>query len=175
MPIEVAVASIVGDYDGIFVYDPTINAVNPSDNFLVYRPEPALAFLNTLTELRSGQAYFIFNSGPDGIVWQQGLAIVEARSVALVSGFNFVGWSGPELAPLEDAIADIRDLVRSAFVWDPEAQEYLIYFRDAPAGLNTLDFFLPFSRAVWIFMDAAATWNQPARDGEPQPAAQAGG
>jgi len=93
------------------------------------------------------------------------VSLTAARSVALVSGFNFVGWTGAELTPLADAIAGIRDIVRSAFVWDPEAQEYLIYFRDAPAGLNTLDFLLPFSRAIWIFMDAAATWDQPARDG----------
>ena len=166
VPIADAVASIVGDYDAIFVYDPTINAVNLSDNFLVYRPEPALAFLNTLTELRSGQAYFIFNSDPDGIVWEQGLAIVEARSVALVSGFNYVGWSGPELAPLADATAGISADVFSAFLWDAEAQEYLVYWRDAPSALNLNTFdVIPFARGLWLLMDQAVTWLQPARDG----------
>ena len=166
VPIADAVASIVGDYDAIFVYDPTINAVNLSDNFLVYRPEPALAFLNTLTELRSGQAYFIFNSDPDGIVWEQGLAIVEARSVALVSGFNYVGWSGPELAPLADATAGISADVFSAFLWDAEAQEYLVYWRDAPSALNLNTFDdIPFARGLWLLMDQATTWLQPARDG----------
>ncbi len=86
--------------------------------------------------------------------------------MALVSGFNYVGWSGPELAPLADAIAGIRADVFSAFVWDAEAQEYLVYWRDAPSALNltTLDV-IPFARGIWLLMDQAATWNQPARDG----------
>ncbi|MCZ6544637.1 MAG: Ig-like domain-containing protein, partial [Chloroflexi bacterium] len=158
VPIADAVATIVGDYAAIYTYDAA------TKTFAVYRPDPALAFLNTLTTLTPGQAFFIEVTSPDGLVWEQAVSLTAARSIALVSGFNFVGWSGPELAPLEDAIAGIRDLVRSAFLWDPEAQEYLIYFRDAPAGINTLDV-IPYSRAIWLFMDGAATWDQPARDG----------
>ena len=159
VPIADAVATIVGDYAAIYTYDAAAKM------FAVYRPDPALAFLNTLTALTPGQAFFIEVTSPDGIVWEQAVSLTAARSVALVGGFNFIGWTGPELTPLADAIAGIRDLVRSAFVWDPEAQKYLIYFRDAPAGLNTLDFFLPFSRPVWLLMDQAVTWLQPARDG----------
>ena len=159
VPIADAVATMVGEFEAIYTYDAATKA------FAVYRPDPALAFLNTLTALTPGQAFFIEVTSPDGVVWEQAVSLTAARSVALFSGFNFVGWSGPELTPLAEAIASLGTAVRSAFLWDPEAQEYLIYFRDAPAGLNTLDFFLPYSRAVWIFMDAATTWNQPARDG----------
>ena len=106
MPIADAVATIVGDYAAIYTYDAE------TKTFAVYRPDPGLAFLNTLTALTPGQAFFIEVTSPDGVVWQQAVSLTAARSVALVGGFNFVGWTGPELTSLADAIAGIRDLVR---------------------------------------------------------------
>ena len=158
VPIADAVATIEGDYAAIFTYDAA------SGEFLVYRPDPALAFLNTLTTLAAGQAFFIQVSDLAGVVWQQGVALTAARSVPLIAGFNFVGWTGPELTPLVDAFVGLGDAVRAAFIWDPEAEEYLVWFRDAPAGLNTLET-IPYSRPLWLVMDEATTWNQPARDG----------
>ena len=157
VPITDAVATIEGDYAAIFAYDPSTGA------FLVYRPGPALAFLNTLTELRRGQPYFIVVTDAGGVIWQQGTPIVEARRVLLVAGLNFVAWTGPELTRLAEAIAPLGESVRSAFMWDPEAEEYLVWFRDVPAGVNTQET-IPYSRPLWLLIDTDATWNQPARD-----------
>ncbi|MCZ6545471.1 MAG: hypothetical protein O6913_07190 [Chloroflexi bacterium] len=41
----------------------------------------------------------------------------------------------------------------------------LLQLLHAPAAVNTLDFFLAFSRPVWLFLDQAVTWDQHARDG----------
>ena len=65
-----------------------------------------------------------------------------------------------------DAITGISADVFSAFLWDGEAQEYLVYWRDAPSALNLNTFdVIPFARGLWLLMDQATTWNQPARDG----------
>jgi hypothetical protein len=156
MAIEDVVANIDGDFEAIFAWDAE------AGEFLVFRPGVP-AFLNTLSELVPGQAVFILASDGSELIWLQGTSIREERAVPLLRGFNFEMWTGPNAAPVEAALRQLGNALEAVFVWDPEAQEYLVFRPGAPAFINSLEA-LPYSRAVWVLVNQDVIWTQPERD-----------
>jgi hypothetical protein len=89
-----------------------------------------------------------------------GPPILDAQGVSLTEGFNFVGWSGPDLTPIVEAVAGLGDAVEAVFLWDSITQ--LLTFRTAlPVALNTLTA-LPYAGAVWVLVSEDVEWSQPA-------------
>ena len=154
--IESATEGIEGDVFAIFAWDAATQAWL---SFHVGAP----SFLNTLTVLTPGQAVVVLTDDPDGVVWNMGSAIVEARDVELRAGFNFVGWTGPELAPIADVMAGLGDAVESLFMLNPQTGTFLSYFAAGPDFVNDLDA-VPYSRAIWVMVTSDVTWTIPARD-----------
>jgi len=116
-----------------------------------------------LSELVPGQAVFILASDGSELIWLQGTSIREERAVPLLRGFNFEMWTGPNAAPVEAALRQLGNALEAVFVWDPEAQEYLVFRPGAPAFINSLEA-LPYSRAVWVLVNQDVIWTQPERD-----------
>ena len=156
IPIADATASIAGQFDAIYVWDAE------TQSYLSFRTG-APAALNSLQELRPGQAVFINITDPEGALWAQGPALTEARDLPLVAGFNFEIWTGPDLTPIADAIAGLGDALVAVFMWDAETQSYQAFRTAGPAFTNNLEE-LVFGRAVWLLLSDGAVWPQPARD-----------
>ena len=153
--IAEAVASVEGSFEAIFAWDAE------RQQFLVYRPG-VLDALNTLTELVPGQAIFIVSDDPEGIVWQQGSAIREPREVALVAGFNLVGWTGPDGFSLSALQELLGDALVSVFMLEPTTGNFASFREAAPDFLNDLQS-LRYSRAFWVNVDRDVTLSMPAR------------
>ena len=156
IPIADATASIAGRFDAIYARDAE------TQSYLSFRTA-APAALNSLQELRPGQALFINITDPEGALWAQGPALTAARDVPLVAGFNFEIWTGPDLTPIADAIAGLGDALVAVFMWDAEMQSYQTFRTAGPAFTNNLEE-LVFGRAVWLLLSEDAVWAQPARD-----------
>ena len=108
-------------------------------------------------ELTRGDA--ILGKVQDGVAW-----LPRARSaptpptLELTAGFNLVSWHGPD-APLSAALAELSSVV-SAFLWDNELQRYLVWHRDGPDFINSLET-VTTGGAIWIKLERPETWTQP--------------
>ena len=78
IPIADATASIAGQFDAIYAWDAE------TQSYLSFRTG-ALSALNSLQELRAGQAVFINITDPEGALWAQGPALTAARDLPLVA------------------------------------------------------------------------------------------
>ena len=148
-----ATAPIAGQFGAIFGWDATGQA------FQSFQPNVP-PFLNTLTDLRSGDGLFIFVTDSDGAVWPQP-AVTSGREVSLQPGFNLVMWTGPTSTPVGEAVSEVADAIDALFTWDAASQQFRTFAPDAPSFLNSLAV-LNHGDGVWIQVDRAVTWNQPA-------------
>ena len=94
------------------------------------------------------------------IEWEVPFAF-EPRSVALVPGFNFVLWTGPDGKSIEDAVAGLGATFEEIQVWDPALQRFDAFAFDRPAFLNRATE-LRYGHGLWIRVGAAETWEIPA-------------
>ena len=92
-----------------------------------------------------------------------GTPIVEEREVDLHTGFNLIGWTGPELAPISDVVAGLGDAVESVFMRIPGTERFQSYFASGPGFVNDLES-VPYSRALWVKVTSDVTWTMPGRD-----------
>ena len=81
------------------------------------------------------------------------------RDIALVAGWNLVGWGTDALAP--DATAAIADAVTKLFDFNEAVQGFRFFGPTGPTVLNTLDT-LRGGRGLWIFATAPTVWRAPA-------------
>ncbi len=156
IPIADFTASIAGQFDAIYAWDAE------TQSYLSFRPGAPSA-LNSLQELRPGDAIFINITDPEGAKLVQGRALTAARDLPLVAGFNFEIWTGPDLTPIADAIAGLGDALLAVFMWDAATQSYQTFRTAGPAFTNDLEA-LVYGRAVWLLLSDDAVWAQPARD-----------
>ncbi len=79
--------------------------------------------------------------------------------IELESGFKAIEWTGPDGAPLSDALGDIRDHVTVVYAWDEAASTWLAFFPALAGvpGTNTLTAF-EHGRTYWIAVTQPATW-----------------
>jgi len=93
--------------------------------------------------------------------WIIPIASAEARTVALVPGWNFVVWTGP-LTPPEEAFADveIHKVLSQAFSWDAASQRYVTYTETLPRVLRTMPD-LAYGDPVWLLAKTAYSWTMP--------------
>ena len=70
-------------------------------------------------------------------------------------------WTGPDGAPVEDALAGIAAGLIGAFIWDQATQSFRTFAPDAPSFVNTADV-LTYGAGLWLQIRAATTWSQPA-------------
>ena len=107
-------------------------------------------------ELTRGDA--ILGKVQEGVAW-----LPRARSaptpptLELTAGFSLVSWHGPDV-PLSDALAGLSSVV-SAFLWDNELQRYLVWHRDGPDFINSLET-VTTGGAIWIKLEHPETWTQ---------------
>ena len=152
-PIAEALATLDGAFSGVFTWDPL------TQTFRSFRPD-APAFLNSLDELLLGDGLWIEIDGP-GATWSQP-DFDAARSVDLAPGLQLAIWTGPDGAAVADAIAGIAGAVVQILTWDAAAQQFRTFNASLPQALNSLSR-LDYGAAFWIEVDAAVTWQQPAR------------
>ncbi len=120
--------------------------------------EPGLpASLNSLQELEYGTAVWVFAEEP--VEWRQP-AVVSARDVALVAGFNLVTWTGPTQTLVADAAASIASDLAAVYWYDARAGRYLTYRPGSPAAFSDLRV-VHYGEALWVLMEGAAVWQQP--------------
>ena len=148
-----ATASIAGQFSALFTWNAQ------GGEFQSFNPT-APTFLNTLSELTTGDGVWLRVGDPSGATWVQP-DLSAARVVPLVPGFNLVMWTGPDGMPVGDAIAGLEDTLVAIFTWDASVQAFLSFKPGAPAFLNSLSE-LHNGDGVWIEVSGAATWNQPA-------------
>ena len=105
------------------------------------------ASLNSLQEINRGDALWVRMVLAE--TWTQS-TFVDPRSVELVSGWNAVGWTGPDSAAAEVAV-----LLGAAVVlaYDAEIQAFTRYAPDTLSLLNTLDTVQNLD-GLWVFMDS---------------------
>ncbi len=96
--------------------------------------------------------------------WTIPIASAEARTVALVPGWNFVVWTGP-LTPPEEAFADveIHNALSQAFTWDAAGQRYVTYTETLPQVLRTMPD-LVYGQAIWLLAKTSYSWTMPSAD-----------
>ena len=155
-PVELATASIAGQFDSIFRWDA---ATQTFATFQTTGP----AFLNDLDELVLGDAVWIFINDPAGAGWEQP-TFTAARDVDLLAGFNLVLWTGPDGTPVEEAFAAIDADLIGASLWDQPNGSFLTFAPDAPSFVNSAEV-LTYGAGLWVQMSAPATWSQPASAG----------
>ncbi len=145
-----AVASLAGDVEVIFGWDPVLQ------EFKNFRPRGPRD-LNTLDELQPGEGLWVRLSGPG--LWRQPTPS-GARDVPLEPGANLVTWTGPDQAPVKTAVADLGDALTALFTWDADEQRFLRYSPGSPDRVNDART-LNFGHGVWVFVDRAVVWPQP--------------
>ena len=155
-PIEQVIENLFGEFESIFAWDATAQA------FISFRPNLPAA-LNSLQELRPGDAVWVSVTQPNGAVWDSPL-IDAAREVPLREGFNFVTWTGPAGTQVAEAVESFGDALEAVFFWDRDTQSFLTFRPALPESLNTL-LQLPLQSAMWVLVSEDAVWSQPARDG----------
>ena len=107
-------------------------------------------------ELTRGDA--ILGKVQDGVAWLPRVRSAPTPpTLELTAGFNLVSWHGPD-TPLSDALAGLSSVV-SAFLWDNELQRYLVWHRDGPDFINSLET-VTTGGAIWIKLEHPETWTQ---------------
>ena len=120
------------------------------------------AVLNTLQALRPNDGFWLYMDGTPGQARSLLVRVVDAaRSVALSEGFNLVLWGGPDEMPVAEAVASLGDAVRSVQTWDVATQSFRTFRPTVPAAVNSARV-LRHGDGVWIDVDRATTWEQPA-------------
>ena len=117
------------------------------------------AFLNTAaTPVELGDGLWVLV--PEAVVWAQPMRL-GARTVPLLSGFNLAVWTGPSATPIAEAVATIAEDLSAAFTYDAGVQTFRSY---GPRRLPLLNdaITLNFGDALWLLMQNAAQWDQPA-------------
>lgn len=79
------------------------------------------------------------------------------RVVPLYTGWNLVGWTGPERDPA--SIAAGIDGLQALFLFDSVSQSFASY-RPGASAFNDLSV-APAGAGVWILMDQATLWSPP--------------
>lgn len=148
-----ATATIVGSLGGFFTWDAA------AGSFLTFNPALPPA-LNTLTQVPSGAGVWTFIGAGGPVPWDQP-AFNGERAVTLVNGFNLVMWTGPDDTPITEAITGLGAL-NALFIWDAAAQTFQVYNPSLPPALNTATE-IDHGAGVWVLMNAAGVWDQPAR------------
>ena len=145
-PVVDATASIAGDFRQHF----PLGCDRPDVRQL---PAAGPLFLNTLTELTFGDAFWMFVSNSAGTTWMQP-ASSGAREVSVPTGVSLRLWTGPDGTPMEQAVASIAGMLESAFLWDAGAQQFESYRPNLPPAFNTVET-IDFGDGVWMFTTAA--------------------
>ena len=127
------VATAVGSItDAIFRFDAD------TQSWVVHRPAVVVPGLNTL--LTVNQRDVLFVRLPAGAVaalsWDDALAAGPV-SVALLPGFNFVGFSGEGGTAVTDLLAMLPAGVDAAFRYEAPIQAYGVFRRGEPSFLST--------------------------------------
>ena len=146
-----AITTIVPGFAALFTWDALGTAFRSFT-------QGGLPILNSLSELTLGQGVWI--NTPGGATWEQP-AFTAARTASLLPGFNLEMWTGPDGTPVGEAVADLGDALDTLFAWEADPQAFDSYTRGALAILND-PIVLDFGDGVWIRMNAAADWHQPA-------------
>jgi hypothetical protein len=110
------------------------------------------------------QSTLVGSIGPDALLAAFGRQ--TTRTVALVPGFQLVGWTGgATTAAALTADAAFARGAHSFFPLDRHTQRYRSFTSTAPAFVN--DFAeLGTREALWVRVDAATTWDQPVESGD---------
>ena len=107
-------------------------------------------------ELTRGDA--ILGKVQEGVAWlPRTRSAPTPPTLELTAGLNLVSWHSPD-APLSDALAGLSSVV-SAFLWDNELQRYLVWHRDGPDFINSLET-VTSGGAIWIKLEHPETWTQ---------------
>jgi hypothetical protein len=88
--------------------------------------------------------------------------VPDLESVALVEGCNPVASTYPDATPVEDAAGAVAPAEALDAIWnfDPETGTWQGFSPDAPAAVSDLES-IDFLDAVFICVNAAATWDRP--------------
>ena len=158
-----ATASIAGLFDGLFAWDVAETA------FRSYAPvlPPGR---NTLTELTFGQGLWVHVTDPAGAAWTQPV-VTGPVDLELSAGMNLTMWAGPDGTAVAEAVAGLGRALQSVYQWEAGAQAYLLYRPGAAAFLNTAGT-LNHGAGVWVEVDRAVTWSQPAAGPPPREVAR---
>ena len=150
-PRDVAIGGLGDSVDGVATFD----AVTQS--FATWNASVPAA-LNTLTELRQGQALWIRMTAPRS--WEQPV-IEDPGSLDLRAGFNLLAWTGPSGLDPATAFQDISASLGAGFRFNPQTSRFTSFGPSRPAFINDLEP-LRYGDGFWAFMESAATWTQPA-------------
>lgn len=118
-----ALGDVLASIASVHVFDAGRQAF---DSFTSAAP----AFLNSLDTLPAGAGVWLF--ADRAVAWAQP-GVVTAQSVALVAGFNLLGWTGDD-TPVAEAVAQIEEALGAIFLWDTAAERFLSFSPTAPAS-----------------------------------------
>ena len=157
-PIEEILSQISGEVLALYVWH---GGAQEFDTYRVGLP----GLLNTLSELETGDGVWI-RMGSSG-TWSMPDVVTDVRAVELTWGFNLEVWTGPDGAPIEEAMATLTSGGRfedhfTVFQFDSAARRFRSYAPDRLTLLNDIAT-LAHGEAVWVVLvNASATWAQPA-------------
>ena len=147
--VESVLASIAGMFDAVWTQDP---ADKTWKRFVPGGP----ATLNNLATIDAGRGYWIMmNNAAQMDVWGRP---VGNRALALISGWNLVGYQALEEMLMEDAVASIDGNYDAVYYYDPTTGAWERSTPEPPETLNSLDSMGP-GRGYWINTHSNCQWD----------------
>ena len=136
------------------LYDPLSGSFLPSGEVVVVRS------FHTATRLPDGR---VFIAGGTGVLAAGSSErftppAPRDREVALVAGWNLVGWTGEPTPP--GLAISATPAITAVLTWNPVAQAFVAHRPQGPGLLNTLAL-LRTGDGIWLFAAAPAIWQQP--------------
>lgn len=116
-----------------------------------------------LTRLTPGMGVWLRLGGDAAVEWRRPPP-TEGALLPLRAGWNLVGWSGEDGAPVEAALARFGDLLVGASRWSAETRRYEHYRPGERAGASTLTE-LERGDALWVQLTGDALWWQSGASG----------
>ena len=153
-PADTAVGTVLSGlgtkYDSVWTYNTS------EDKWYKYYTDPAYSFLNDLTDIEPGKAYWI-KASQDVDLSVEGTALSDT-SVSLVVGWNFVGLKKSEVIGVTTAMSSISGNYDSVWTYNTSEDKWYKYYTDPDYSfLNDLDN-IEQKKGYWIKVTNGCTW-----------------
>ena len=148
LPVAEFAALLGNGLDAVFRFDAG------TQGWLAFRPG-APGFTQTLARINRGDALFVLHSEGEVLRFADVTPPGPNRTVALISGGNFVGFTGPG-GPAGLVLGTIPQLV-VAQVFDVVEQEWLAFRPDGPDFLSAVRL-LPRLASVFLVVEGGSAW-----------------
>jgi len=150
MPEDTSITSLLSSINGNYSIVWAYNASDTADHWKKY--DPAAPFENDLTNMMSGEGYWIMMTTDDTLNISG--TVPEATDIELKSGWNLIGYNSLNPQPITNALSSING--NYSIIWAYNASDAVDHWKkydpNAPFG-NDLETMSP-GYGYWIMMNS---------------------